>query len=61
MAAKSWENKKKASVYKTFKSNIEGLEDAMCESRAVNHAAQFMKMLQEIEKFVQMKFSINVA
>ena len=31
---------------------VEGLEDAVFESGAVKHAAQFMKTLEEISKYV---------
>ena len=51
LAAKNSENKKKVSMYETFKSKIEGLEDAVLESGSVKHAGQFTKMLEEIAMF----------
>ena len=50
--AKSKKNKKKALVYKTFKSKVEGVEGAMFQRRAVKHAANFTKLLEETVKYV---------
>ena len=38
---KGWGDKQKTSIYKPFKSKIDGLEDAVFESRATKHAVQF--------------------
>ena len=48
-------------VYKAFKSKVDGLEEAVIESGAVKHAAQFTKTLEEIAKYVQKKYNSNVA
>ena len=42
------DGKRKTSVYKAFRSKVNGLEDAVFESGAVKHAAQFTKTLEEI-------------
>ena len=45
---KGRDGKRKASLYKAFKSKIDGLEDTVFESGAMKHAAQFTKTLEEI-------------
>ena len=47
--------------YKTFKSTVEGQEEAVFESGAVKHAAQFMTTLEKIAKSVQKKYNNDVA
>ena len=59
--AKGRDGKQKTILYKPFKSKIEGLEDAVFESGAVKHAAQFTKMLEEIAKYIQKKYNSDVA
>ena len=49
---KSQVGKQKTIQYKPLKSKTEGLEDAVFESSAVKHAAQFSKMLEEIARYV---------
>ena len=58
---KGQDGKRKSVVYKTFKGKVEGLEEAIFESRAVKHAAQFTKTLEEIAKYVQKKYNSDVA
>ena len=48
-------------VYKPFKSKVEGLEDTVFESGAVKHAVQFTKTLEEIAYYIQKKFNSDVA
>ena len=60
-AAKSHKSKKKVLVYKTFESKVKGLEEVVLKSEAVKHAAQFMKMLEEIVKYVQVKYNSGIA
>ena len=48
-------------VYKTFKSKVEQFEDAMFENGSIKHATQFTKMLEEISKYVQVKYNSDVA
>ena len=48
-----WDGKQKASIYKAFKSKVDGLEDAAFESGAKKHATQFTKMLEEIANYLQ--------
>ena len=48
-------------IYKAFRSKIDGLEDAVFESGAVKHAAQFTKTLEEIANYVQRKYNSDVA
>ena len=48
-------------VYKTFKSKVEDLEEAVFKSRAVKHTAQFTKTLKEITKYVQKKYNSDMA
>ena len=50
---KSQDGKHKSSIYKPFKSKVEGLEDAVFKSGAVKHAAQLTKMLEQIANYVQ--------
>ena len=50
---KGWDGKQKPTVYKPFKSKVKGLKDTVFESGAVKHAAQFMKILEEIANYVQ--------
>ena len=50
--AKGQEGKQKT-THKTFKSKVEGLDDAVFESGAVKHAAQFTKTHKEIAKYVK--------
>ena len=59
--AKGQDGKQKSSLYKPFKSKVEGLEDAVFESGAVRHAAQFTKTLGEIANYVQKKHNSNFA
>ena len=42
-------------------SKVEGLEDAVFESGAMKHAAQFTNMLEEITNYVQKKYNSDVA
>ena len=60
-ALKSRESKTKISMYKTFKKKVEGLEEVVFKSGAVKHAAQITKMLEEIAKYVQVKYNSDVA
>ena len=48
-------------MHKTFKTKIEGLQDIVVESGAVKHAAQFTKMLENIAKYVQVKYNSDIA
>ena len=48
-AEKSYENEKKVSLWKTIKSKVEALEEAVF-IKGVKHAAQSTKMLEEIVK-----------
>ena len=59
--AKGQDGKQKSSLYKPFKSKVEGLEDAVFESGAVKHAAQFTKTLEEIANYMEKKYNSNVA
>ena len=52
MASKRW---------KTFKSKVKGLEDAIFQIWAVKHAAQFTKVLEETAKYIQKKYNCNIA
>ena len=45
----------------TFKSNVEGLKEAVFESGAVKHATQFTETLKEKAKYVQKKYNSDVA
>ena len=58
-ATKVQEDNQSTSQYKTFKSKMEGLEDAIFESGAMKHVTQFTKMLKEIADYVQIKYSSN--
>ena len=51
--AKGQDGKRKTLVYKPFKSKVNCVEDAVFESGAVKHAAQFMKTLEEISNYVK--------
>ena len=51
--AKGQEGKRKTMQHKTFKSKVRELKDAVFESGAVKHAAQFTKTLEEIVKYVK--------
>ena len=53
--AKGRDGKRKTSVYKPFKSKVEGLEDAVFESGAVKHAAQF----EEIANYIQKNITVT--
>ena len=53
--------KRKIIQYKQFKSKVEGLEEAVFESRAMKHATQFTKMLEEISKYVKKKYNSGIA
>ena len=44
------DGKQKLMLYKPLKSKVEGIQDAVFESRAVKYAAQFTKILEEIQK-----------
>ena len=55
--AKGRDGKQKKTQYKAFKNKVECLENAVFESGAANYAAQFVKMLEEIAKHVQKKYS----
>ena len=56
------ENRKKGSMpSKLFKGKTEGLEDAIFESGAVRHAAQFTKTVEALADYVQVKFNADVA
>ena len=46
--------------YKSFKSKVGGLKDAVFKSGAVKHAAQFTKRLEEIA-YVQKNYCSDVA
>ena len=58
---KSQHGKWKTSIYKALKSKVDSLEDAVFESGAVKHAAQFTKTLEEIANYVQKKYNSDVA
>ena len=47
------DDKRKQPPYEAFKSKVKGLEDAVFESGSVEHAAQFVKTLEEIADYVQ--------
>ena len=49
--AKNRDGKRKTIQYKPFKSEVEGLEDAVVESGAVKYAVQFTKTLEEMSMF----------
>ena len=61
IVAKGQYGKQKSSLYKPFKSKVEGLEGAVFESGAVKHAYQFTKALEEIANYVQKKYNSDVA
>ena len=46
--AKCQDGKQRTLQYKAFKSKIEGLEDAVFESKDVKHADQLIKKLEDI-------------
>ena len=50
---KGWDGKRKSVVNMSFKIKVEVLEEAVFESGAVNHAAQLVKTLEDIDKFIQ--------
>ena len=60
ITVKGWEGKQKLTVYKPFKRKVECLESAVFKSGAVKHAAQFMKMLEEITNYIQKKYNSDV-
>ena len=58
---KGQDSKRKSVVHKIFKSMFNGFKKAVFESRAVKHAAQFIKELKEIAKYGQKKYNHDIA
>ena len=48
-------------TFRPFKSSIGGLEVSVFESGTVRHAAQFMKTVEAIAKYIQINFNSDVA
>ena len=55
---KGQNGKQKMSIYKSFKSNIDGLEEPVNKSGAIKHAAQFTKALEEIANYIQKSITV---
>ena len=57
---KRQDGKQKTKIYKSFKSKVDGLEDAVFESGAMKCVAQFTKTLEEITNYVQKSITVTL-